>query len=206
MPFNEDGFFDIAEALRVIDLADDQADIVMGIRTNIGNFVEGEGRRTYQFEDSVKGDNTPPQMSILGYFFDGGTRLLKDKKRHRSVTIVKHTDFATPTLFQLVGASGKSAGASNKHALVIISRYHAGGTKSIKEQQPVLQIWLLEATIQAISTFSSSRNRVPYDIVTFGFDRMEIHARQQFKDGSMGPELIQVVQAHDTEKQKPRKK
>ena len=71
MSFNEDGYFDIDESLRIIGMETDCADLLMGIIDPSGNMIVGEGRLTYHGTDNATENNTPPQINVLGYFFDG---------------------------------------------------------------------------------------------------------------------------------------
>lgn len=182
MSFNTDGYFDINESLRAIELEAkaDSADLLMGVTDKYHNRIEGEGRLTYLLGDSATGDNSPPQINILGYFFDGCPPQGKDRQHYSSVTVIKHTDFSTPSLFR------RFNNADNELE-VILTRYHAGGdSKSLSKMQPILEILMEDANIRAISTLSSCYNLIPYDIVTFGFRRLTMTTRQQLQDGRVG--------------------
>ena len=181
MLFNADGYFDIDESLRIIGLETDFADLLMGIIDPSGNMIVGEGRLTYNGKDSATGDNTPPQINVLGYFFDGCPPQGKDKQHYSSITIIKHTDFSTPSLFRLLNENCSELE-------VRLTRYHAGGdSKRIGNAQPSFEILMKGANVRAISTLSSCHDAIPYDIVSFGFRQLDMTTRQQLKDGRMGP-------------------
>lgn len=196
MSFNSDGYFDINESLRAIELEGGYADIMMGIvRPSVGK-IEGEGRLGY---DKT---GTPRQIDVLGYFFDGCPPQGKDRQHYNSVTVIKHTDFATPSLFRLLNENCNDLEVS-------LTRYHASGeSKRFGDAQPALEILLENADIRAISTFSSSRSLIPFDIVSFGFRQLIMTTRQQLGDGRMGPAHICRLYNHegDTRRNERRKK
>lgn len=188
MSFNEDGYFDIDECLRARELVNFKSkNMYMSIVSK--GMADGQVKGEREHRPVHGGGGFTGLIDVHGYFFTGHNPQGNGKPRYRSMTIIKRTDIATPTLLHLLNENEdiESVGLSVFHhnqREISTPRWNPefGWEKDVGFQgaRPPISwftIGLSQVKIKAMSTFTSKHSHIPLDIISFDFRkyRMEIH-------------------------------
>lgn len=178
MSFNTDSYFDIDESLRVSELAHPTANMYMLVTTP-DNQIKGE--RAYL--EKYGGGGFTGLIDVHGYFFAGHKPQGNGKLRYRSLTIVKRTDIATPSLLSALNLNQDGLTVtlsvfhnnqytdSNQPRWAADMGHVSGGNYNSRLADPWFSIRLSDAKIRTMSTFTSKYIPIPLDIVSFDFLR-----------------------------------
>lgn len=173
---NSDGFWDVDEQLRVLDLA--QAgftgnDLVMLVDSS-GAAVVGESTR--RFPDGKS------RLNVCGYSWGlvmrgapGGT----GARAFQPLFVVRRVDSATASLASLVHA--RTAGLS-----VCLSAFRAGGDASATDTQPMFEIQLEDAIITAQFLTTGGPLSTMSEILAFTYRRITLRSAPQTATGARG--------------------
>ncbi len=177
MSFDTDGFWDIDEQLRVLELVQTRlegSDLVMLV-DNSGSPVAGESVR--RFPDGKS------RMDVCGYSWGlvmrSGAVGSTGARTFAPLVVVRRSDAATASLASLVNARTATL-------TVCISAFRAGGDQSAADTQPMLEMQLEDAQITGQFLTTGGPLATLSEILVFNYRRITLRSAPQQATGARG--------------------
>ena len=185
MSSNTEGYFDIDECLRARELVNFKSKNMYMLITS-ESIGDGQIRGEREIRSPYGGGGFTGLIDVHGYFFTGHNPQGNSKTRYRSMTIIKRTDIAIPSLLHVFNANEDimSVGLSVFHhnqreisAQPWKSSLASDPSRGSKPPDSWFTINLSQVKIRAMSTFTSKHSHIPLDIISFDFRvyQMKIH-------------------------------
>jgi type VI protein secretion system component Hcp len=175
MSFDSDGFWDVDEQLRVLDLVQTGfagSDMVMLV-DNSGSPVQGESAR--RFPDGKA------RLDICGYSWGlvqrGGAVGAVGARTFSPLVVVRRVDAATASLASLVYARTASL-------TVCISAFRAGGDQTAADTQPMFELELADAQITGQFLTTGGPLATLSEILVLNYRRITLRSAAQQATGA----------------------
>jgi hypothetical protein len=176
MSFNSDGFWDVDEQLRMLDLAQSgfaANDLVMLVDRS-GTIVAGESTR--RFADGKS------RLNIAGYSWGlamRGTPGAAGPRTFQPLYVVRRVDSATASVASLVHA--RTTGLT-----VCISAFRAGGDATAPDTQPMFELELQDATLIGQFLTTGGPLQTMCEILAIAYREITLRSAPQTAAGQRG--------------------